>query len=65
MLPLKDDVPSRQFPVLTLTLIGLNVLAFLYQLRVGPRMDELLLYFSVLKVRKFYSRSHDDERQLW
>jgi membrane associated rhomboid family serine protease len=33
--PLKDDVPSRTVPVVTVTLIGLNLLAFLYQLVLG------------------------------
>ena len=33
--PLKDDVPSRSWPVVTVGLIGLNVLAFLYQLSLG------------------------------
>jgi membrane associated rhomboid family serine protease len=32
VIPLKDDVPSRTVPFITLTLIGLNLLAFLYQL---------------------------------
>jgi membrane associated rhomboid family serine protease len=31
MIPLKDDVPSRGAPVVTMLLIGLNVAAFLYQ----------------------------------
>src|SRR5688500_9412709 len=31
MIPLKDDVPSRNPPVATVLLIVLNVLAFLYQ----------------------------------
>jgi membrane associated rhomboid family serine protease len=32
VIPLKDDVPSRTVPFITLALIGLNVLAFFYQL---------------------------------
>jgi membrane associated rhomboid family serine protease len=32
MIPLKDDLPSRSTPVVTLGLIALNLLAFLYQL---------------------------------
>jgi membrane associated rhomboid family serine protease len=32
MIPLKDDVPSRSTPVVTIALVGLNVAAFLYQL---------------------------------
>jgi len=35
MIPLKDDVPSRSVPVVTVGLIGLNVFAFLYQLSLG------------------------------
>ncbi len=38
MLPLKDDVPSHTFPLVTVGLIGANVAAFLYQmsLQIGP-----------------------------
>jgi membrane associated rhomboid family serine protease len=32
MIPLRDDVPSRSVPIVTITLIALNVIAFLYQL---------------------------------
>ncbi|MBI2218602.1 MAG: rhomboid family intramembrane serine protease [Candidatus Rokubacteria bacterium] len=31
MIPLKDDVPSRTVPVITIVLVALNVVAFLYQ----------------------------------
>ena len=33
--PLKDDVPSRSWPIVTVALVALNVLAFLYQLSLG------------------------------
>jgi rhomboid family protein len=35
MIPLKDDVPSHSLPLVTVGLIVLNVLAFLYQLSLG------------------------------
>jgi membrane associated rhomboid family serine protease len=35
MIPLRDDVPSHGVPFVTITLIGLNVLAFLYQTSIG------------------------------
>jgi membrane associated rhomboid family serine protease len=35
MIPLKDDVPSRSVPVVTVGLIGLNALAFFYQVSLG------------------------------
>jgi len=44
MIPLKDDVPSETFPFVTVGLIGLNVLVFLYQASIGiggdPRAAE-------------------------
>ena len=35
MIPLKDDVAKRSWPVVTVGLIGLNVLVFLYQVSLG------------------------------
>jgi membrane associated rhomboid family serine protease len=35
MIPLKDDVSSESFPYVTIGLIGLNVLVFLYQVSIG------------------------------
>ena len=35
MLPLKDDVPTRSFPVVTVALIVINVLAYLYEFALG------------------------------
>jgi membrane associated rhomboid family serine protease len=35
VIPLKDDVPSRSFPFVTIGFIALNVVAFLYQVSLG------------------------------
>ena len=35
MIPLKDDIPSRSWPFVTVALIGLNIVAFLYQVSLG------------------------------
>ncbi len=51
MLPLRDDIPSRRFPVVTLTLIVLNGLAFAWELRLGPRLGEALLLLGLVPVR--------------
>ena len=40
MIPLRDDVPSNSVPFVTITLIGLNVLAFLYQTSIGMDSQE-------------------------
>jgi membrane associated rhomboid family serine protease len=39
MIPLKDDVPSRSLPIVTLVLIALNVAAYVYQLSLGLAVD--------------------------
>jgi membrane associated rhomboid family serine protease len=48
MIPLKDDVPSESVPYITVGLIGLNVLAFLYQVSIGmggdPRAAEAIVF---------------------
>jgi membrane associated rhomboid family serine protease len=36
MIPLRDDIPSRMTPIVTRTLIGLNILAFLGQILLDP-----------------------------
>lgn len=44
MIPLRDDNPTRIKPVLTVTLIAVNCLVFLYQLSLGPRAGRLFLF---------------------
>jgi len=48
MIPLKDDIPSSSVPFVTITLIGLNVFAFLYQTSIGmsgdPRASEAFAF---------------------
>jgi membrane associated rhomboid family serine protease len=39
MIPLKDDVPSRSLPIVTLVLIALNVAAYVYQLSLSLAVD--------------------------
>jgi membrane associated rhomboid family serine protease len=44
MIPLHDDNPTRIKPVLTVMLIAANVLVFFYQLSLGPRQEQTLVY---------------------
>jgi membrane associated rhomboid family serine protease len=39
VIPLKDDVPSRTTPFITMLLIGLNVVVFLYQMSLALESD--------------------------
>ena len=55
MFPLKDDIPSRSFPFVTIGLIGANVLVFLYQLSLsvgGPgAAQEFITEFALVPCR--------------
>ncbi len=44
MFPIKDDNPTTAKPVMTVTLIAINTIIFLYQVSLGPREAQLLIY---------------------
>ena len=44
MFPLYDTVRSRRFPLITLLLIGANILAFLYELQLGSASLERFIF---------------------
>ena len=49
MIPLRDINPTRRFPLVTLALIGTNVLIFLYELSLdGRALDQLILTGGVI-----------------
>jgi membrane associated rhomboid family serine protease len=52
MIPLKDMTPRRSFPVLTLLLIVVNVLVFIYQLSLPPHASQALVNTYGLVPRK-------------
>jgi membrane associated rhomboid family serine protease len=52
MIPLRDHIPSSRFPVVTVTLIALNVVAFLRELRLGPQqLQNYLLQAAIIPAR--------------
>lgn len=51
MLPLRDDIPSRTFPGVTIFLIILNVIFFLNELRLGEALEEFLMAYALIPLR--------------
>lgn len=52
MFPLKDDNPTRRFPVLTVGLILINVVVFFFEMSLGPpQIEALLNRFGVVPAR--------------
>ena len=48
MIPLRDIIPSRTTPYVTIALIALNVLVFLFELTLGRDVDAFTLYFGLV-----------------
>ena len=44
MIPLKDDNPVKHIPIVTIGLIAVNCLVFLYQLTLSPRAEQMFLF---------------------
>ncbi len=53
MIPLRDTIPSSTYPIITVSLIITNILAFFYQLSLGNEMAEFLNVFAVVPSRSF------------
>lgn len=44
MIPIKDNIPSRTFPFVTLSLIAVNIMVFVYQITLGMDGVERFIY---------------------
>ncbi len=44
MIPIKDDIPSSTFPYVTISIIVLNIMVFVYELSLGPVIGEGFIY---------------------
>ncbi|MEW6697013.1 MAG: rhomboid family intramembrane serine protease [Bacillota bacterium] len=53
MIPLKDDIPSKKFPVITLLIIVLNTLIWFYEVSLGPYMENLVYALGVTPAQLF------------
>ena len=51
MIPIRDAIRSKTFPVVNVVIIVLNVLAFLWQLAQGPQLKEALFLYGIVPLR--------------
>jgi membrane associated rhomboid family serine protease len=54
MIPLKDTIPSRRFPIVNTALIGLNVLVFLFESILSPEQLEQFIGLCGLVPARFW-----------
>src|SRR6201982_3668798 len=48
MIPLRDIIPSRTTPLVTIALITVNVIVFLFELSLGRNVDQFTLYWGLV-----------------
>jgi len=47
VLPLKDNIPTDRFPIITVILICINALVYIYEFLLGPAVDEFLVKYGM------------------
>jgi membrane associated rhomboid family serine protease len=56
MIPLRDTIPTRNFPIVNTTIIGINVFVYLIQIGLGSEFFRLIYTYGLIPVR--YSAPH-------
>jgi len=51
MIPIRDQIPSRSYPVVTQGIIGLNVLVFLFQMMQGENIEQFIYTYGLVPAR--------------
>jgi len=54
VIPLRDENPSGTFPWMTIGIISANVLAFFYELGLGPKLQSFLMVYGLVPVKVTY-----------
>ena len=48
MIPFRDNVPSRTLPIVTVSIILINIAAFIYELSLGDLLDRFLFQYGIV-----------------
>jgi len=52
MIPLRDNIPTRHYPVITRLIVGINVVVFLFERQLSPeKMNALSYLFGIVPAR--------------
>jgi membrane associated rhomboid family serine protease len=54
MIPIRDTIPSRTAPIVTLGLIVVNVLVFLHEIALGPYLERFVYAYGLVPARLVY-----------
>jgi membrane associated rhomboid family serine protease len=53
MIPFRDNIPTRTFPVITISIILANVFVFLYELGLGRGLERFIMQYGVVPAAVF------------
>jgi membrane associated rhomboid family serine protease len=56
MIPYKDDNPTTHFPIITILLIAINTLIFLYQIASGPDSRTMIYSYGAIPYELFHGK---------
>ncbi len=51
MFPLKDNIPAKNFPIVNIGLIVINVVFFIYQVSYGQHVDQMIMALGFIPAR--------------
>jgi len=51
MFPIRDDIPSKKFPIVNTWLIVVNVLCFAYEYQLGPGLKNFIFQYGFIPLR--------------
>jgi hypothetical protein len=51
MIPIRDTVQSRTYPIVNMTIIGINILVYFYQLSLGQNVDQFIVTYGLIPAR--------------
>lgn len=54
MIPFKDNNPTETYPYTTIAIIGLNGIAFIYEIALGDAVEDLILHYGVVPVKVIF-----------
>lgn len=54
MIPLKDTIPSERFPIVSIFLIIVNTLIFLFEVSLGSELNKFITIWGMIPKRYFY-----------
>jgi membrane associated rhomboid family serine protease len=51
MIPIRDTIPSKNYPIVNTTIIGINVILYLIEMAQGPNLDRFVYIYGLVPAR--------------